>query len=287
MQFMLTIKSDEQAEAGVLPDEKIMSEMTKFNEAMVEAGVLVSAEALHPTSKGTRIALAGGKRTTSDGPFAEAKEVIAGYWLLRAKSKADAVEWAKRCPGAAGKLELRQVYELDDFPVDAAEGTDGWRAKEERMRDELEHAPEPAAKPGTLRFIAMLKSDKYSESGVLPDEQMLSRMGKLMEDMANAGVAVGGEGLQPSAKGVRIQQHKVIDGPFTESKEMIAGFTMLRCKSKAEAIEWSWRWLDIHCSGNFASDGEIEIRQVFELSELPPSEAVERAKRLDQQLGKR
>jgi hypothetical protein len=101
-------------------------------------------------------------------------------------------------------------------------------------------------------------------------------MGKLMEDMGKAGVAVGGEGLQPSKKGVRIQHHKVIDGPFAESKEMIAGFTMLRCKSKAEAIEWSWRWLEIHCSGQFATDGEIEIRQVFELSELPPLRASRR-----------
>jgi hypothetical protein len=286
MKFMLMIKSDEQAEAGVLPDEKVMSEMAAFNEAMAKAGVLLGAEGLQATSKGARIALQGGKRTTTNGPFAEAKEVIAGYWLLRTKSQADAVAWAKRCPGAAGNLELRQVYELDDFPVDAAEGSDGWRANEERMREELEQAP-PAAKPGTSRFIAMLKSDEHTESGVMPDEQMLSRMGKLMEDMGKAGVAVGGEGLQPSKKGVRIQHHKVIDGPFAESKEMIAGFTMLRCKSTAEAIEWSWRWLEIHCSGKFATDGEIEIRQVFELSELPAGEAVERSKRLERQLRQR
>jgi len=230
---------------------------------------LVASEALHPTAKGTRIRLAAGTRSTTDGPFAEAKEVIAGYWLLRTKSKQEAIEWAKRCPAAAGRLELRQVYELDDFPVDAAEDAEGWRKQEERMRKETEQAPPPAPKPGTYRFIAMLTSNAYSESGVLPDEPMLAAMGKLMDDMARAGVMLGGEGLQPSSKGARVQQHQVLDGPFAETKEMIAGFMMLQCATRAEATEWSWRWLDVHCGGNFAEDGEIQIRQVFELSELP------------------
>jgi len=286
MQFMLLMKGDEQAEAGVLPDDKIMLEMIKFNEAMAKAGVLVAAEGLHPTSRGASIRLAGGKRTTLDGPFAEAKEVIAGYWILRTKTRDDALDWAKRCPGAGGQLELRQLYETEDFPVDPAEQADGWRANEERMREELEQAPQAVVKPGTKRFIAMLCSDKLSESGVLPDEKMLTTMGKLMEELVSAGVMVGGEGLQPSAKGVRIKHHKLTDGPFAESKELIAGFCVFRCKSLPEAIEHSWRWLDVHCSGAFASDGEIEIREVFELSDLPPSEAVDRAKQVSAQLSR-
>jgi hypothetical protein len=103
--------------------------------------------------------------------------------------------------------------------------------------------------------------------------------------MGSAGVVVGGEGLQPSAKGVRIKANKLTDGPFAESKELVAGFMMLRCKSLAEAIEWSWRWLEVHCSG-LQKDGEIQIREVFEMDDLPPSEAVERAKKVSEQLGR-
>lgn len=285
MQFMMLMKSDERSEAGAMPDASIIDAMTRYNEDLVKAGVLVSAEGLHPTSKGATIRLAGGKRMTLDGPYAEAKEVIAGYWVLRTKTREDAIAWAKRNPGAAGNLELRQLYEMDDFPVDPAEQENGWRAKEERMRQEQEAAPKALVAPGTKRFIAMLTSDKVTESGVLPDEKMLNAMGKLMEEMGSAGVVVGGEGLQPSAKGVRIHANKLTDGPFAESKELIAGFMMLRCKSLAEAIEWSWRWLDVHCSG-LQKDGEIQVREVFEVDELPPSEAVERAKKVVEQLGR-
>jgi hypothetical protein len=287
MKFMLLMKGDEQAEAGVLPDESIIAAMHKYNEDLVKSGALLSAEGLHPTSRGARIRLAGRKRTTTDGPFAEAKEVVAGYWIFQTKTKLEALDWAKRCPGAAGQLELRQLYEMEDFPVDPAEQTDGWRSKEEEMRKEMDKPTTLAPVPGTKRFIAMLKSNSFSESGVLPDEQMLSAMGKLMEDMANAGVAIGGEGLKPTRDGFQIKCDKVIDGPFAEAKELVAGFCMLRCKSLAEAIEWSWRWLDVHCGGNFAKDGEIQIREVFELSDLPSSPAVEREKKLREQMAQR
>lgn len=285
MKFMMMVKSDERSEAGAMPDASIIDVMTRYNEDLVKAGALLSAEGLQPTSKGATIRLAGGKRSTIDGPYAEAKEVIAGYWILQTKTREEAVAWAKRNPGAAGNIELRQLYEMDDFPVDAAEQDDGWRAKEERMRAELDAAPKTTAKPGTKRFMAMLTSDRVTESGVLPDEKMLSAMGKLMEEMGNAGVAIGGEGLQPSAKGLRIKANKVTDGPFAESKELIAGYMMLRCKSLAEAIEWSWRWLEVHCSG-LQKDGEIQVREVFEMNDLPPSEALERAKRVTEQLGR-
>jgi hypothetical protein len=287
MKFMLLMKSDEQAEAGVLPDEQVIAAMGKFNQDLVESGALLSAEGLHPTSRGTRIRIAGGKRTTTDGPFAEAKEVIAGYWVLQTKTKDEALAWAKRCPGAAGQLELRQLYEMEDFPVDAAEKEDGWRAKEEEMRKEMDRPQASAPVPGTKRFIAMLESDSFSERGVLPDEPMLTAMGKLMEEMASAGVAIGGEGLKPTSQGVQIKRNKITDGPFAEAKELIAGFVMLRCTSKAEAVQWAWRWLEVHCGGNFAKDGEIQIREVFELSDLPSSPAVEREKKLREQMKQR
>ena len=287
MKFMLMIKSDEQAEAGVLPDEAIIAAMNKYNEDLAKSGALLSAEGLHPTARGTRIRLAGGKRTTTDGPFAEAKEVIAGYWIFQTKTAQEALDWAKRCPAAAGQLELRQLYETEDFPVDPAETQDGWRAKEEEMRKEMDQPRTSTPVPGTKRFLVTLKSDAFSESGVLPDQQMLTAMGKLMEEMAAAGVVIGGEGLKPSSQGYQIKRNQVIDGPFAEAKELVAGFCMFRCKSKAEAVEWAWRWLDVHCGGNFAKDGEIQIREVFELSDLPSSPAVEREKKLREQLAQR
>ena len=111
MKFMLLMKSDEQAEAGVLPDEQIIAAMGKFNQDLVESGALLGAEGLHPTARGARIRIAGGKRTTTDGPFAEAKEVMGGFYLIDCASKAEAVEWAKQLPLAGrSTVELRQIW---------------------------------------------------------------------------------------------------------------------------------------------------------------------------------
>jgi hypothetical protein len=120
MRFMvLMIPSDKNVETGALPDEKNIAPMMKFNEELTKAGVLLALDGLHPSSKGARVRFSGGKRTVSDGPFTEAKEVIGGYWLWQVKSKEEAIAWALRCPAAEGDvLELRQVYEMSDFGVD-------------------------------------------------------------------------------------------------------------------------------------------------------------------------
>ena len=115
MRFMILLKSDEATEAGVLPDEEIVGAMLKYNEELVKAGVLLAAEGLHPSSKGVRVRFAGNKRTLVDGPFTEAKELTAGFWLIQVKSKEEAIEWAKRIPFTEGDVELRQVFELEDF----------------------------------------------------------------------------------------------------------------------------------------------------------------------------
>lgn len=117
MRFMvLMIPGDKQVEAGALPDEKIIAAMMKYNEELAKAGVLLALDGLHPSSKGARIRFSGGKRTVTDGPFTEAREVIGGYWLWQVRSKEDALEWASRCPAADGDvLEIRQVYEMSDF----------------------------------------------------------------------------------------------------------------------------------------------------------------------------
>jgi hypothetical protein len=118
MRFMILVKADKKTEAGVLPDEKQLTEMGKYNEELVKAGVMLAGEGLHPSSKGARVKFSGDKRTVIDGPFTEAKELIAGYWLWQVKSKEDAIEWVKRCPnptGAESEIEIRQVFEEEDF----------------------------------------------------------------------------------------------------------------------------------------------------------------------------
>ena len=118
MRFMILVKADKNSEAGVLPDEKLLTEMGKYNEELAKAGVLLMGEGLHPSSKGARVMFSGSKRTVIDGPFAETKELIAGFWLWQVKSKEEAIEWVKRCPiphHTETEIEIRQVFEAEDF----------------------------------------------------------------------------------------------------------------------------------------------------------------------------
>jgi hypothetical protein len=124
MRFMILVKADQNSEAGVLPTEQMLSEMGKFNEELVKAGVMLAGEGLHPSSKGARVRFSGGKTTVIDGPFPETKELIAGYWVLQVKSRDEAIAWARRCPNPHGsefELEVRKMFEMDDFggPTDA------------------------------------------------------------------------------------------------------------------------------------------------------------------------
>jgi hypothetical protein len=127
MRFMMMVRANKNTEAGVMPDQRLIAAMGKYNEEMAKAGVLLDLAGLQPSTKGARIRFSGGKPTVIDGPFAETKELIAGYWLIQVRSKEEAVEWAKRCPAphgeaAEGEIELRQIFELDDFaPSDAIE----------------------------------------------------------------------------------------------------------------------------------------------------------------------
>jgi hypothetical protein len=115
MRFMVIVKATEESEAGVLPSAEILTEMGKYNEELVKAGVLLAAEGLHPSSKGMRIRFSGSQRTVIDGPFAETKELIAGFWLIQVKSKEEAIEWVKRVPMQDAELEVRQVFDEADF----------------------------------------------------------------------------------------------------------------------------------------------------------------------------
>ena len=194
MRVMVMIKADKESESGKMPDEKLFTEMTRFNEELVKAGVMLAGEGLHPSSNGKRIRYNRGKITVIDGPFAEAKELIAGFWIWRVKSLEEAVAWAKRIPFQDGEVEVRPLFELTDFPVDPAEQPDGWRDKEEQLRANM-----PARRPGTIRYMGILKADKNTEAGVFPDEKLLGAMGAFMEEGAKAGIFLAGEGLQPMA----------------------------------------------------------------------------------------
>lgn len=277
MRFMMLIKSDDRAEAGELPSPELLTAMGKYNEELVRSGVLLAGEGLQASSKGFRVRNEGGKITVTDGPFAEARELIAGYWMIQAKSKEEAVEWARRVPfavdgpsampGGEGEIEVRQVTEVSDFaPQDSDEA---WRAQQAEMRGGTEDGlplvvkqPPSAAKSGPKqRYMMMFKADAKSEAGLPPTPQVMAEMGALMGEMAQAGVLLSGEGLRPSSLGARVifsgAKPRVIDGPFAETKELIAGFCLVDVASKAEAVEWATRGALVN------GDCVSEVRRVF------------------------
>ena len=136
MRFMMLVKANGSTEAGVLPSEEQLAEMGRYNEELANAGVLLAGEGLHPSSKGARVKFSGDSRTLVDGPFTEAKELIAGYWLIQVKSREEAIEWVKRCPNpldGEAEIEIRQVFEAEDF---GEEFTPELREQEERIRQQ-------------------------------------------------------------------------------------------------------------------------------------------------------
>ena len=137
MRVMVIVKASKDSEAGVMPDEKLLTAMGKYNEELVNAGIMKAGEGLHPSSKGKRVRFSGANRTVIDGPFAETKELIAGFWLWEVKSMQEAVDWLKRCPNpmpGESEVEIRQIFEAEDF---GAEFTPEMRRQEDRLREEI------------------------------------------------------------------------------------------------------------------------------------------------------
>ncbi|HEY1043415.1 MAG TPA: YciI family protein [Telluria sp.] len=138
MRFMIMVKATAESEAGVMPSEKLLTAMGNFNEELVKAGIMQAGEGLQPSSKGARVRFRGKERTVIDGPFAETKELVAGFWIWNVKSKEEAIEWVKRCPNpfeeGESEIEIRQIFEAEDF---GAEYTPELRAQEERLREEI------------------------------------------------------------------------------------------------------------------------------------------------------
>jgi hypothetical protein len=142
MRVMVIVKATKNSEAGVMPSEKLLAEMGKFNEQLVSAGIMLAGDGLHPSIKGKRVRFAGGKKTVIDGPFAETKELIAGYWVWQVKSIEEAIEWVRRCPdpmpGEESEIEIRPIFEAEDF---GREYTPELRARDERLRTRIERQP--------------------------------------------------------------------------------------------------------------------------------------------------
>jgi hypothetical protein len=134
MRFMVIVKADKDSEAGILPSQELLAEMGKFNEELVKAGIMLAGEGLQASSKGARVKFSGNKRTVIDGPFSETKELIAGFWLWQVRSKEEAIEWLKRAPFREGEVEIRQVFEAEDF---GEQFTPELREQEERLRQEI------------------------------------------------------------------------------------------------------------------------------------------------------
>ncbi len=140
MRFMVIVKADKNSEAGILPSQQLLADMGKYNEELVKAGVMLAGEGLQPSSKGARVRFSGDKRTVIDGPFAETRELVAGFWIWKVNSKEEAIEWLKRCPnpmpGTEPEIEIRQIFEAEDFA--ASDPTGELRKKEEELRKTVE-----------------------------------------------------------------------------------------------------------------------------------------------------
>lgn len=255
MRYLLIVKATPDYEAGQLPSREILAEMVRWNEDVVKTGAMLVSERLLPSSKGTRVTYADRKITVTDGPFAETKELVAGACMIHAKSLGEAVDWAKRIPFRDGEVEIRPLLE-----VFSPSGESG------------QPVPPPQRSPGMIGYLAFIKSDSQVESGKFPEEKFIAEMSTFLQDSAKAGVFLTGEGLEPSSKSARVRyagrERSVIDGPFAETKELVAGYCSLQFKSKAAAIEWAKQFVQVDAPGRFQQRCEIEMRPIFEYTEF-------------------
>jgi hypothetical protein len=262
MRFMVIVKGNQDSEAGKLPDEQMLADMANFNEELVKAGVMKSGEGLHPTAKGTRVRLSNGSFTVTDGPFAEAKEIIAGYWIIETPTREDAVNWLKRAPFVEGDVDLHPMF-------------DG---------EEPQLAPRDESKRRYLSIYFPANAAAMSTKQ-MPTQAEIERMGRFMEQHVRTGALIGSGGLLPGAKPARVaysgKSRTVVDGPFSEAKEVIGGFGMLQTRTKEDVIQLAKDFLQV------AGDGLCEIRPVYELSDFPAGDAIDHHQRLKDELAKR
>jgi hypothetical protein len=254
--FMIIRKSDKTTESGVMPKGTLPAATDQYNEGGPNLDTTQHSIELQPSSKGARVIFSGGKSTVIDGPFTESKGLVAGFAMIDAKSKEEAVECAKRWSalGDDGEVELREA------------GCPGGVAGVSKPPGGS--GPSSGSKSADLaQFAILLKATEHTEAGFVADEKVLTAMTRRNEEAARAGVLLAGEGLKPSSRGARVKVSKgkavVMDGPFAEAKELVAGFWLIQVKSRDEAIEWVKRYpYPLGPDG----EGEVEIREVFEAS---------------------
>jgi hypothetical protein len=237
---MVMHKMTPEMEKGGPPDQAIIDAIDRLVAEGAKDEVFVSGEGLQPSSQRVHIAYENGKRTITDGPFTEAKELVAGFALMQVRSKEEAISWCDRFAAVIGDLRLFMG------PV-----VEPW---------DLGMMPKPENPP--LRFLSMHQMDERAESAAPPDPKRMAKMGALVEEMTKAGVLQATGGLAPTKKGARIRYEggkpRVIDGPFAESKELVAGYAILDVPSKAVALEWALRF------GDIVKVNEVDVRQMPE-----------------------
>jgi len=238
MRFMVMHKMTEEMERGLPPDPAIIEGVGRLIQEGLKEKAFVSGEGLKPSSQRVHIAYKNGKRTIIDGPFTEAKELVGGFGLMRVRSKEEAISWCDKFAAVMGDVELFLGPVVEPWDLG--------------MMPKPENAP--------LRFLSMHKMDERSENEAPPDPQLMAKMRALIEEMTKAGVLQATGGLSSTKKGARIRfqggKRTVIDGPFAESKELIAGYAILDLPSKAAAIEWAMRF------GDVVKVNEVDVRQM-------------------------
>lgn len=238
MQFMVMHKMTEELEQGLPPDPAVIEGVDRLIEEGLKEKVFVSGEGLKPSSERVHIRYENGERRINDGPFAEAKELVGGFALLRVRSKEEAIAWCDRFAAVVGDIELIMG------PV-----VEPW---------DLGMMPKPKNPPH--RFLSLLQSNETAEKTTSPDPERSKKMEALIEEMTNAGVLQGTRGLVGTNAGARIRYQggkpTVIDGPFAESKELVAGYAIIDVPSRAAAVEWALRF------GEVVKVNEIEVRQL-------------------------
>lgn len=240
MRFMVMHKMTKEMEQGLPPDPAVIQGVAQLVQEGLKDQVFVSGEGLKPTSQRVHVKYAQGKRTLTDGPFTEAKELIAGFALTRVRSREEALAWSDRFAAVIGDVELFMG------PV-----VEPW---------DLGMMPKPKNPP--LRFLSMHQLDERTAQDTPPAPELAARMAALIGEMTQAGVLQASGGLQSTKRGARIRfeggKPTVMDGPFAESKELIAGYAIIDVPSKAAAIEWALRF------GQVVKVNEIDVRQMTE-----------------------
>ena len=237
MRVLVIVKSTPEIEAKEMPEAEMtqmFEEMGKYNEELVNAGLMLSAEGLLPSTNGARVLFSGADRSVVDGPFTEAKELVAGFWIWKVDSMEQAIDWALH---PARRFARHR------------------RGQADRRRT-------------AMRVMVMVKLTPGLEAAVQPTEELFAAMGKYNEELVNAGIMLSGEGLVPTEKAKIVHfkgdDRSVIDGPFAEAKEFIGGFWIWKVDSMDQAIEWAKR-----CPNPMGLESDLELRPIAEMGDMP------------------